>query len=83
MNGLMTTAEIAEHWGCTQQWVQALIKRGDLKATLFGKTYLVDAAEVREFRRRPLGRPPENGKAHVSPAAKRSQKKRAGRGARK
>ena len=83
MNGLMTTAEIAEHWSCTQQWVQALIKRGDLKATLFGKTYLVDAAEVKAFKRKPLGRPPENGKTHVSPTAKRSQKKRAGRGTRK
>lgn len=79
----MTTAEIAKRWNCTQQWVQVLIKRGDLKATLFGKTYLVDAAEVRGFRRRPLGRPPENGKAHVSPTTKRSQKKRAGRGTRK
>lgn len=83
MNGLLTTAEVAENLGCSQKWIQALIKRGDLKAVLFGKTYLVDEAEAKRFKRKPLGRPPTNGKAHVSPTAKRSQKKRVGRGARK
>ena len=32
-NPLLTVAEVAEHIGCSDKHVRALIKRGDLKAS--------------------------------------------------
>jgi hypothetical protein len=83
MNGLLTTAEVAKRWGCTQQWVQALCKRGKLKAQLMGNSYVVLEKDAENYNHQLPGRPAKNGNAHVSRTAKRSQKKRAGRGARK
>lgn len=80
MNGLLTTAEIAKRWGCTQQWVQALCKRGKLRAQLMGNSYVVLEQDVKSYKHQAPGRPSANGKTHVSPAAKRSKKKRVGRG---
>lgn len=83
MNGLLTTAEIAELWGCTQQWVQALCKRGKLKAQLMGNSYVVQERDVANYKHQSPGRPSVNGKTHASPTAKRGKKRRVGRGASK
>lgn len=84
MNGLLTTAEIADRWGRTQRWVQGLCKRGKLPAQLMGNSYVVRERDVDNYEHAAPGRPSKNGsKAHVSPAAKRGQKKRVGRGAKK
>lgn len=58
MNGVLTTAEVAEMWGCSQQWVQALCKRGKLKAELKGKTYLVRERDAENYQHASVGRPP-------------------------
>lgn len=63
----MTTAEVAELWGCTQQWVQILIKRKVLRAQLFGKVYLVNKADALKRRPKPVGRPPQNGHTKTAP----------------
>lgn len=75
MSVLLTTAEVAERWGCTQRQVQALCKRGKLRADLKGKTYLVRERDADNYEHQPRGRPGHN-RTHKSKAAKRGQKKR-------
>lgn len=57
MEGLLTTAELAEQWQVGQKWVQALCKSGRLRAELKGKTYLVRQRDADSFDRRSVGRP--------------------------
>lgn len=78
MGGLLTTAEIAERWECTQQWVQALCKRGKLKAQLMGNSYVVHERDVDNYEHASPGRPSQSSKAHKSKATKRSRKSRNG-----
>lgn len=78
MNDLLTTAEVAERWGCTQQWVQALCKRGKLKAQLMGNSYIVRLRDVDSYEHRSPGRPSQNG-TEKRKAPKRSQKQRSKR----
>ena len=54
---LLTTAEVAERLGCSQQWIQALIKRGKLKAEMVGKTYVIRARDLDKYEPQPIGRP--------------------------
>lgn len=75
MDGLLTTAEVAERWGCTHQWVQALCKRGKLKAALMGKTYVIRERDVDNYAHRAPGRPGKNG-TQKPKAAKRGRKNR-------
>lgn len=77
MDGLLTTAEIAEEWGVTQQWVQALCKNGRLKAEIKGNSYIVRRRDVDSFDRRSVGRPPN--KAQKSLAQNGRQNKRKSR----
>lgn len=79
---MLTTAVAAERLGLSQKTIQALIKQNRLKATLFGKTYLIDEADLKRYKSRPVGRPTKNGHAkngHTKPAPrKRSAKLRNG-----
>jgi excisionase family DNA binding protein len=76
MNGLLTTAEVAKRWGCTQQWVQALCKRGLLKAELMGNTYVVRERDADAYEHRSPGRPSTNGTRKPKTAKKHSRAKR-------
>lgn len=76
MDGYVTTAEIAERWQCSKRWVNSLCKRGKLKATLMGNSYVVRERDADEYEHQGPGRPSANGKAHKRPAAKRSRKRR-------
>ena len=75
MNDLLTTAEVAERWGCTQQWVQALCKRGKLKAQLMGNSYIVRQRDADNYEHGSPGRPGQNGtRKHGAPKRKRKQR---------
>lgn len=64
---MFTTAEAAQRLGLSQKTVQALILQKRLKATLFGKTYLIDGAELKQYKSRPVGRPSKNGHTKTAP----------------
>lgn len=69
---LLTTKQAAERLAVSQQWVQALIGRGELKAEWFGKAYMLRASDVDKYERKPLGRPPTD----VRPVKRVNGKKR-------
>jgi len=75
MNALLTTAEVAERWGCAQRWVQALCKRGLLKAELMGNTYVVREKDADAYEHRSPGRPSTNGTQQAEAAKKRNRSK--------
>jgi excisionase family DNA binding protein len=76
MSELLTTAEVAELWGCTQRQVQALCKRGKLKAEMKGKTYLVRRRVAENYKHQAPGRPGRN-RTHIASAAKNLSGKKA------
>jgi excisionase family DNA binding protein len=51
------TREAAERLGVSRARVQQLIRCRALPAVMVGRDYLLDAAVVRSWRRRPPGRP--------------------------
>lgn len=52
----LTTREAAARLGVTPRAVLALIKRGRLKAEMFGEQWAVDADSVRDFKPMKAGR---------------------------
>lgn len=53
---LLTLAEAAAGLGLSPSTLRHQIANGKLRATLFGKTYVVTPAEVERYRRDSLGR---------------------------
>jgi len=58
----LTTAQAAEKLGISQRRVQALITAGKIKATMAGKTWLIDPTELKKIKNRNPGRPPKRKK---------------------
>jgi hypothetical protein len=48
-NRLITMAEAAEIYGLTPQYLSRLAKKGRLRATLFGHSYVTTPADMEEF----------------------------------
>jgi len=55
----LTTPQAAERLGVTLDWVNKLIKSGNLSARMIGRDWLVDAESVANYQanRQPPGRP--------------------------
>lgn len=53
----LTTTQAADALGVTPRRVVALIKTGRLKATKFGRDWLINPADLDALRQRPAGRP--------------------------
>ncbi len=58
MSDYLTTQQVATELGVSRRRVQALIKAGRLKATLFGQSWAIRRADLRAVRERVPGRPP-------------------------
>lgn len=54
---LLSVVEVALALGVTRGQVQKLIVAGRLPAQKVGRSYVVQAADLNEFERRPVGRP--------------------------
>lgn len=48
----LTCKEVAEHWQLSQNTVNRMIKRGELAAVRFGKTWRIPAASVADYERK-------------------------------
>jgi excisionase family DNA binding protein len=57
MKGYITTKEAAERLGVSKRRVLALIEAGALPADLFGKFYVIKAADLKLVENRKPGRP--------------------------
>jgi excisionase family DNA binding protein len=53
---MLTTAEAAAELGKSLRTVQAHIERGNLEATMYGRDYLIEPAELERFKRERRGR---------------------------
>jgi len=58
-NKLITTMEAAARLGVNQSRVRQFIKDGRLKATLYGKTYLIEDSDLEPLKERRPGRRPK------------------------
>ena len=47
----MTCCEAAKRWGCTMGYIRQQARAGRLHAVQIGRTWLVDAAEIRRLKR--------------------------------
>jgi excisionase family DNA binding protein len=52
---LLTTNDVAARLGISRSRVNLLIKQERIKATLFGKAWMIEAREVAAFQRLPRG----------------------------
>jgi excisionase family DNA binding protein len=66
--GFLTTQDAAARLGVSTRRVIKLIEDGRLPATHFGKSYMINEADLRLVAERPTGRPPKpkDEKAKVS-----------------
>ena len=71
--GFLTTQDAAERLGISTRRVIKLIEDGRLPATHFGKSYMINEADLRLVADRPTGRPPK-AKAESSKASKKGRK---------
>jgi excisionase family DNA binding protein len=79
---LLTTKEVAERLGVTQQRVQAMIKDGRLPAQKMGRDWFVNEEDLKLVEDRKPGRPPKQGTQASTtnrPPAKKARKKSKGR----
>lgn len=67
----LTTQDAAEKLGISTRRVIKLITDGRLPATRFGKSYMVNEADLKLVAERPTGRPPK-AKDEASKAGKKS-----------
>jgi excisionase family DNA binding protein len=56
---LLTTQKAAEALGVTPRRIRALIAAGRLDATLIGRDWLINPADLEKVRKRKPGRPPK------------------------
>lgn len=80
---LLSITQAAERRGVSRQWIHKLIQDGKLKAEQVGEIFVLKTRDVDACDMPGPGRPRANGKTHASPTAKRSKKRRVGRGASK
>lgn len=57
MIDLLSTIQAAARLGISPRQVQRLIEKGHLPARKVGRSYVVQAEDVEQFHRRPVGRP--------------------------
>lgn len=57
MREQLTTTEAATRLGVTRDSVVKWIQKGHLKAEKHGRDYVVQASDLEQFERRPVGRP--------------------------
>ena len=62
LGNYLTITEAAELRGVSRQAIFELIKRGRLKATRLGRQWLIRKSDVRRFKAKPAGRPPQSKK---------------------
>jgi excisionase family DNA binding protein len=64
---LLTLREASEIAELEQSWLRRQVYAGHLKATLYGKTWLVTRRDLDAFMamERPTGRPPRRGGGHA------------------
>lgn len=48
----LTCKEVADYWQLSQNTVNRMIRRGDLEAVRFGKTWRISAASVATYERK-------------------------------
>ncbi len=71
---LITTAQAAEKLGISVRRVQELIGAGRLPAQQFGRTYVVDEADLKLVEDRKPGRPRKSqGETSIGPAVKKQR----------
>jgi excisionase family DNA binding protein len=61
VNELLSTTQAAARLGITPRQVQRLIEKGHLPGQKVGYSYVVQAADLEQFERRPVGRPRKGG----------------------
>ena len=61
LDQMMTTKEVAEYLGLTEQSVRLYLNRGTLKGHQFGRTWMIALEDLQAFAAipRPPGRPPK------------------------
>jgi len=55
---IITTTEAGKKLGVTRERIWQLIRNGELKATRFGRVWMIDTKDLKAVERRPIGRPP-------------------------
>ena len=60
--GNLTTKEVAEKLGVSLRRVQAMIERGRLPATKFGRYYMIRESDLKLVENRKVGRPKKDSK---------------------
>jgi len=58
----LTTKEVAEKLGVSLRRVQAMIERGGLPATKFGRDYMIRERDLKLVENRKVGRPKKDAK---------------------
>ena len=76
-NRLLTTLEVAERLGVHRTRVNVLIKEGRLPATRYGKSLLVQEADLALVLDRKAGRPKKEPDVEIAPTTKAPAKRTA------
>jgi excisionase family DNA binding protein len=54
---LLTVSQVAERLGLSRQRIYVLVNTQRIAAERFGKTWLIDDAELKRFKPKPIGYP--------------------------
>lgn len=57
MSKLLTVSDVAEHLKITPHGVRALIRKGNLKAEMLGRDYVIRESDLKTMKRPGMGRP--------------------------